>query len=77
MDYDVVPKLEKQGIVTEALGGLIGWLETSGRVQIIRATTLERHFASVRILQTNDFTCLGVSPWAAMRQRPTGRDAGA
>jgi [ribosomal protein S5]-alanine N-acetyltransferase len=60
--YGVVPELEKRGIATEALGGLVGWLAKTGRVRTIRATTFERHFASVRILEKNAFACLGVSP---------------
>lgn len=62
MGYGVVPELEKQGIATEAVQGLIGWLAKSGRVRTIRATTFESHFASVRILEKNDFFCCGVSP---------------
>jgi [ribosomal protein S5]-alanine N-acetyltransferase len=60
--YGVVPELEGRGVATEALAGLIDWLRRTGRVRIIRATTFERHFASVRILEKNGFTCCGVSP---------------
>jgi [ribosomal protein S5]-alanine N-acetyltransferase len=58
----IVPELEGRGVATEALGGLIDWLQKTGRVRTIRATTFERHFASVRILQKNGFACRGVSP---------------
>jgi [ribosomal protein S5]-alanine N-acetyltransferase len=60
--YGIIPEREGQGIATEAFGGLIDWLAKSGRVRTIRATTFERHHASVRILEKNSFTCLGVSP---------------
>jgi ribosomal-protein-alanine N-acetyltransferase len=60
--YGVVPELEGRGIATEALGGLVKWLEATGRVRTIRATTFELHFASIRILEKNGFSCLGVSP---------------
>jgi ribosomal-protein-alanine N-acetyltransferase len=62
LGYGVVPELEKQGIASEAVQGLIGWLAKSGCVRTTRATTFERHFASVRILEKNGFACLGASP---------------
>jgi [ribosomal protein S5]-alanine N-acetyltransferase len=60
--YGVVPELEGRGIASEALAGLVEWLDKTDRVRTIQATTFERHFASVRILEKNGFTCRGVSP---------------
>jgi RimJ/RimL family protein N-acetyltransferase len=64
--YGIVPEAEGQGIATEALGGLAGWLLASGRVNILEATTFERHTPSVRVLEKNGFRCVGVSPHDAV-----------
>jgi RimJ/RimL family protein N-acetyltransferase len=57
-----VPECEGQGIASEALGGLVAWAAASGRVTQMRATTFERHWSSIRVLEKNGFVCLGVNP---------------
>jgi len=60
--YGIVPEAENRGLATEALRGLVGWLRATGRVRAVRATTFESHTASVRILEKNEFVCVGISP---------------
>jgi len=59
--YAICPDDEGLGFASEALTGLIGWGQRTGRLTGWRATTFERHHASVRVLEKNGFACLGVS----------------
>ena len=61
MGYSVTPGFEGLGYASEMVEGLLGWLKDSGRVKRVHATTFERHFASIRVLEKNGFDCRGVS----------------
>ena len=59
--YGIVPEAENKGIASEALAGLIGWLQATGKARMLRATTFEFHHPSIRVLEKNGFKCIGVS----------------
>ena len=61
MGYSVTPGFEGLGYASEMAAGLIGWLLTSDQVKRVHATTFERHFASIRVLEKTGFECRGVS----------------
>ena len=61
MGYSIVEGYESQGYATELVGGLLRWTAETGRVNHVYATTFERHYGSVRVLEKNGFECRGVS----------------
>lgn len=60
--YGICPSDEGQGYASEGLAGMIHWGRAATRLAGWRATTFERHGASIRVLEKNDFNCMGVSP---------------
>jgi len=60
--YSVCPSAEGNGYATEALSGLMAWGNETGKVRGWRATTFERHWGSIRVLEKNGFARVGVSP---------------
>jgi RimJ/RimL family protein N-acetyltransferase len=60
--YGICPSDEGQGYASEGLAGMIDWGRAAARLAGWRATTFERHGASVRVLEKNGFNCMGVSP---------------
>ena len=61
MGYSVVDGHEGAGYASEMVAGLLQWMTASGRVKRVLATTFERHFASIRVLEKNGFAWKGVS----------------
>jgi ribosomal-protein-alanine N-acetyltransferase len=61
LGYSVVPGFEGQGYATELVSGLLAWFAASKRGARVHATTFERHYASVRVLEKNGFVLRGVS----------------
>lgn len=61
LGYSVVPGYEGQGYASEMVGGLIDWMAGTGRVARVFATTFERHFGSIRVLEKNGFGLRGLS----------------
>ena len=59
--YGILPDFERRGLTKEAAGALIHWVFSHPRVDLVEATTFERHAPSVRILEHCGFTCRGVS----------------
>jgi len=60
--YGVLPAFERRGFTTEAARALIEWVMSHAEVTRVIATTFERHFASITILERCGFVCRGVSP---------------
>jgi RimJ/RimL family protein N-acetyltransferase len=77
MGYSVVEGFEGRGYATELAGGLMDWAAETGRVKRAIATTFERHFASIRVLEKNGFVCRGISSEdaAASEEDRQGRGA--
>jgi RimJ/RimL family protein N-acetyltransferase len=61
MGYSIAAGYESKGYACELAGGLTQWAAETGRVRRVVATTFERHFASIRVLEKNGFVCRGVS----------------
>lgn len=59
--YGILPEFERRGLTSEAAETLIGWVFTQPGVDLVEATTFERHLASIRILERCGFECRGVS----------------
>jgi|GEM_PF-2923161 len=57
--YGVVTSRWRRGIASEAVGLVLGWLKTLGRVTHVRAHTLEGDPASGGVLRKNGFTLVG------------------
>ena len=77
--YGVSPECEGRGIATWAAGALTRRAFASGRVQIVRAHTLDKANASARVLEKNGFQRLGtvIDPedgevWRWERRRQMG-----
>lgn len=62
LGYGICPADEGRGFASEAVGGLLNWGRKAVALAGWRATTFERHVASVRVLEKNGFRCAGVSP---------------
>lgn len=60
--YGVLPEFERRGFATEAATALIEWAFSRPDVTRVVATTFERHFASIKILERCGFENRGVSP---------------
>lgn len=76
LGYGVIPSAEGKGYASEIAAGLIAWMQAQGGVKRIHATTFERHYASVRILEKNGFACKGVSSEDAAASPEDRRDRG-
>ena len=61
MGYSMTEGYEGQGYATEFVGGLLRWLAETGRVKRVHATTFERHYASIKVMERNGFVRKGVS----------------
>lgn len=61
LGYSVLPDFEGKGYASEIAAGLFDWALGTGKVTRIFATTFERHYASVRVLEKNSFIYTGVS----------------
>ncbi len=61
LGYSVAPGFEGLGYASEMVDGLIRWMAGTGRVARVFATTFERHFGSIRVLEKNRFGLHGVS----------------
>ena len=61
LGYSIAHGFEGRGYATELVAGLVAWMTASGRVRRVHATTFERHFASIRVLEKNGFGRRGVS----------------
>lgn len=59
--YGILPPYEGRGLTTEAARAVADWVAGQAGVDRIEATTFERHFASIRILERCGFVCRGVS----------------
>lgn len=54
--YGTMPYQQGRGIMTEAVGGVIGWASGRNDIRTILAETDRNNTASIRILQKNAFT---------------------
>ncbi|MFN0131582.1 MAG: GNAT family N-acetyltransferase [Phycisphaerales bacterium] len=59
--YGILPAYEGRGLTTEAARVVADWVIAQPGVSVIEATTFERHFASIKILERCGFACVGVS----------------
>jgi RimJ/RimL family protein N-acetyltransferase len=57
--YAMVPKFERRGYATEAMGGLIDWVFSHPEVRRIRAHTLPQLTGSIRVLTKNGLSHVG------------------
>ncbi len=59
--YGILDEFHRRGIATEAAMALVNWVIRQPEVKTLRATTFERHIASIKILERCGFTCTGVA----------------
>ena len=57
--YAMLPKYQRKGYATEAMGGLIDWAFSHPQVRRIRAHTYRRLAASIRVLEKNGLSFVG------------------
>lgn len=57
--YSLMPKLQRKGYATEALGGLIDWAFSHPEVRRIRAEAHRALAASIRVLEKNGLSHVG------------------
>ncbi len=61
LGYSIAGGYEGRGLASELVEGLLQWAAATGRVARVYATTFERHFASIRVLEKNGFVWRGIS----------------
>ena len=73
--YGLLDAFHGQGYATEALKALVAWAFDPVRpeARLLFATTFERHFASVRVLEKVGFACGGESADAVDERDRQGR----
>lgn len=54
--YAMCPSFREQGLATEAVGGMLDWAFTDGRVLTVRALTESHLYASRRVLEKSGFS---------------------
>ena len=54
--YGTMPLQQGRGLMTEAVGGMAGWAAKRNGIKTLLAETDKNNFASIRILQKNNFT---------------------
>ncbi len=59
--YGIYEECQKQGFMTEMLGGIIKWAESQPIVRCIKASTNKTNKASYRVLEKNRFIKCGES----------------
>lgn len=59
--YGILDEFHRRGIASEAAMALVHWAIRQPEVHALRATTFERHIASVKILERCGFSCTGVA----------------
>ena len=59
MGYGTYAEFQKQGFMTEAVGGMIVWAKSQPKILSIMASTTKENIASYTILQKNDFIKIG------------------
>jgi ribosomal-protein-alanine N-acetyltransferase len=57
--YAMLPKFQRRGYATEAMGGLIDWAFSHPEVRRIRAHTFRHLTASIRVLEKNGLSHVG------------------
>jgi ribosomal-protein-alanine N-acetyltransferase len=57
--YALLPKYQRKGYATEAMGGLIDWAFSHEEVRRIRAHTYRHLTASIRVLEKNGLSHVG------------------
>ena len=57
--YAMLPKYQRRGYATEAMGGLIDWAFSHDEVRRIRAHTNRHQAASIRVLEKNGLSHVG------------------
>jgi [ribosomal protein S5]-alanine N-acetyltransferase len=57
--YSIVSGYRRQGLASEAVGGLVAFALGTGRVKELRATTISQDVASGGVLKVNGFVQLG------------------
>ena len=57
--YSLVPKFQRKGYATEAMGGLIDWAFSHEEVRRVRAQTYRHLAASIRVLEKNGLSHVG------------------
>ena len=57
--YSVLPEFQGQGLATEAVAGIVQWANQQPEVKQIEAETNIDNEASTRVLDKNNFICVG------------------
>lgn len=57
--YGTYDEFRRQGFMTEALGGMVKWVESQSHVVSIIATTEKSNIASFTVLEKNNFIKIG------------------
>nr|WP_275040963.1 GNAT family N-acetyltransferase [Grimontia indica] len=55
MGYVVSERLQRKGLASEMLQGLVSWCQQSGKVATLSGGAEENNLASVRVLEKNGF----------------------
>jgi RimJ/RimL family protein N-acetyltransferase len=57
--YSVLPQFQGEGLATEMIAGIVQWAKYRPEVRQIEAETSIDNRASIRVLEKNDFICIG------------------
>lgn len=58
--YSVLPEFQRQGLATEMVAGIVQWAKHRPEVRRVEAKTNVDNIPSIRVLEKNSFTCVGV-----------------
>jgi ribosomal-protein-alanine N-acetyltransferase len=58
--YSILPEFQGQGLATEMLAAIVQWAKHQPQVKRIEAETNTDNEASIRVLEKNNFVCVGV-----------------
>ena len=57
--YSVLPEFQRQGLATEMVAAIVQWAKHQPSVRRIEAETNTDNKASIRVLEKNNFVCVG------------------
>ena len=60
--YDIAPPWRGQGLMTEALGAVLGWATSEIRLHRMQAAVIPRNAASLAVLRHHGFERIGIAP---------------
>lgn len=75
LGYSILPKYQRLGLASEAVGALTEWAFSHSCVEFVTAQTYPALFASIRVLEKNGFRLIGARPEDGTIRYGLGRES--